>query len=56
MSQHMKNAGAEVNRNIEYTVITEKMLGSWLPQCNDLYDIIYGGIVAEYSVRSGLLT
>lgn len=35
---------------VEYTVITEKMLGSWLPKCNNLYDIIYQGIVIEYSV------
>lgn len=29
-----------MNRNVEYTVIPEKMLGSWLPKCNNLY-IIY---------------
>lgn len=38
-----KNAGVWVNQNVEYTVITEKMLGSWLPNCNNLYDIIYQG-------------
>lgn len=30
-----------MNQNVEYTVIAEKMLGSWLPKCNNLYDIIY---------------
>lgn len=39
-----------MNQNVEYTVITEKMLGSWLPKCNNLYDIIYQGIVIEYLV------
>lgn len=38
-----KNAGVWVNQNLGYTVITEKMLGSWLPKCNDVYDIIYQG-------------
>lgn len=30
-----------LNQNVGYTVITEKMLGSWLPKCNNVYDIIY---------------
>lgn len=27
----------------EYTKITVRMMGSWLPKCNNLYDIIYQG-------------
>lgn len=40
----------EWTKNVEYALTTEKMLGSWLPKCNDVYDIIYQGSVIEYSV------
>lgn len=39
-----------VNQIFEYKVIAEKMLGSWLPKCNNLYDNIYQRIVIEFSV------